>query len=148
VVVEHPPDWWAADEAVVANRKQLVQVADSYPSGIQSGNSSAVLAAKDCPRFENGVKTTPSCAGNMELFIWPVTDRRWVADTQKGVVMGSFFFNYRDGKGTMNKQGIRSANGTTGLWLHEYFKIREGKIVDVWAAMQTLDWRYKDVWGV
>jgi hypothetical protein len=147
-VVEHPPDWWAAEEAVVANRKQLVQVADSYPSGIQSGNSSAVLAAKDCPRFENGVKTTPSCAGNMELFIWPVTDRRWVADTQKGVVMGSFFFHYRDGKGTMNKQGIRSANGTTGLWLHEYFKIREGKIVDVWAAMQTLDWRYKDVWGV
>jgi hypothetical protein len=147
-VVEQAKDWWAADEAGAAkDYKQLVYIADSYPAGIQSGNSSSVLAAKDCPRIENGVKTTDSCAGSMEMFIWPVTDRRWVADKQKGVVMGSFFFHYRDGKGLMNKQGIRSSNGTTGLWLHEYFKIKDGNIVDVWAAMQTLDWRYKDVWG-
>lgn len=153
-IPDHEPKEWSkhevanlSTEAEVKARERLVRVADSYVEGIQRGDSSIVLAAKSCPRLENGVQTTGSCGSGLEMFKWPVTDRRWVVDVETQVVMGSFFFHYRLGTGLMNKLGMRSSTGTTGLWLHEYFKIKDGKIVGIWAAMQTLDYRYKDVWG-
>ena len=141
------PPLWGAPLARPAARAELLRVVDSYPAGMAAGDSSLVLAAADCPRWENGYKTTDSCGKNMDLFKWPVTDRRYVVDATTGVAMASFFFHYKLGKGKMMEQGIRPANGTTGLWLHEYFKIEDGKIVNVQAAMQTLPAEYKDVWG-
>jgi len=128
-------------------RDQLVKIGDSYADGIQSGKDAVVMAGPECPRFENGVKTTDHCNRNMTLFAWPVRDRRWYADTETGNVVASFFFSYREGTGLMKQMGIRPANMTTGLWLHEYFKVVNGKIVNVQAAMQTLDAEYKDVWS-
>jgi hypothetical protein len=128
-------------------RSEFLRIVDSYPAGMALGDSSKVRARDDCPRFENGYKTTDHCGQNMDLFKWPVTDRRYVLDETTGVAMASFFFHYKLGKGKMMEQGIRPANGTTGLWLHEYFKVEGGQIVNVQAAMQTLPAEYKDVWG-
>jgi hypothetical protein len=141
------PALWSAPLPGPAPRDELLRVVDSYPTGMAAGDSSKVLARADCPRFENGYKTTDHCGQNMDLFKWPVTDRRYVVDTTTGVAMASMFFHYKLGKGKMMEQGIRPANGTTGLWLHEYFKIEGGQIVNVQAAMQTLAAEYKDVWG-
>jgi hypothetical protein len=127
----------------------LIKIADTYAQALQEGNNTMALAAYACPRLENGNQTTEHCGANMDLFKWPVTDRRWVADSRTGVVMGSFFFHYKDGKGKMSQMGLkdRGPDSKVGLWLHEYFKIDRGKIVAVSAAMKTLGADYKDVWA-
>jgi hypothetical protein len=142
-----PTHWRQSNKTT--ERARLVAVADSYAQALQEGNNTMALAAFDCPRLENGNQTTLHCGANMDLFKWPVTDRRWVADPSTGVVMGSFFFHYKDGKGKMSQMGLkdRGPDSKVGLWLHEYFKIENGKIVDVSAAMKTLGTDYKDIWG-
>jgi hypothetical protein len=130
------------------SRDDLVKGGIAYVDNMQVGKNEDALIAYECPRNENGVQTTPHCGAGMDLFMWPVTDRRWVVDDVTGVVLGIFFFHYKDGKGKMNQMGIRSSNSSTGLWLHEYFKMLDGKIVQVEAAMQTLPASYKDVWAL
>jgi hypothetical protein len=142
-----PGVWLAPQGSAPITRAELVNIVDTYPQGLQVGKDEGVLAGADCPRLENGVQTTKHCNVGMNNFRWPVTDRRWVADTKTGVTMGAFFFHYRNGTGLMNQRGIRSNSSKTGLWLHEYFKVQDRKIVDVSAAMQTLDAEYKDVWA-
>lgn len=142
-----PGVWLAPQGSAPITRAELVKIVDTYPQGLQVGKDEGVLAGADCPRLENGVQTTKHCNVGMNNFRWPVTDRRWVADTKTGVTMGAFFFHYRNGTGLMNQRGIRSNSSKTGLWLHEYFKVQDRKIVDVSAAMQTLDAEYKDVWA-
>jgi hypothetical protein len=142
------PAIWSTPEAETTSRDALLKIVDTYPQAIQEGNNTMAMAAPSCPRLENGYKTTDHCNLNADLFKWPVTDRRWVVDTSTQVVMASFFFHYKDGKGLMSQMGVkdRTSNSTVGLLLHEYFKIRKGLIVDVTAAMQTLGADYKDVW--
>jgi hypothetical protein len=132
-----------------SQRTNIVSIADSYAQALQEGNNTMALASFTCPRLENGSQTTEHCGANMDLFRWPVTDRRWVADIKTGVVMGSFFFHYKNGKGKMSQMGLkdRGPDSKVGLWLHEYFKIEAGRIVAVSAAMKTLGADYKDVWG-
>lgn len=36
------------------------------------------------------------------------TDRRWDVDTMTGVVMGSLFFHYKEGKGKMSQIGVKN----------------------------------------
>jgi hypothetical protein len=143
-----PAVWLAPQGATQISRAELVKIVDTYPQGLQTGKDEGVLAGVDCPRLENGVQTTGHCNIGMNNFIWPVTDRRWVADTKTGVTMGSFFFHYRNGTGILNQRGIRSNSSKTGLWLHEYFKVQDGKLISVSAAMQTLDAEYKDIWAL
>lgn len=143
------PAMWSTTEAdTTTSRNALIQIVDTYPQALQEGNNTMAMAAPSCPRLENGYKTTDHCNLNADMFKWPVTDRRWVVDTSTQVVMASFFFHYKDGKGLMSQMGVkdRTANSTVGLWLHEYFKVRKGLIVDVTAAMHTLGADYKDVW--
>jgi hypothetical protein len=146
-IPQQTPAKWLEPLAKPHTRDELVQIVDTYPESMQNGDSKLAKTAKDCPRLENGSKTTDSCGSAMELFKWPVTDRRYVADTKTGVVLASFFFHYKDGTGTMNKMGLRPSNMTTGLWLHEYFKVENGQMILVDAAMQTLDAKYKDIWA-
>jgi hypothetical protein len=144
------PPIWRMPEANPTNtsREALLKIVDTYPQALQEGNNTMALAAPICPRLENGYKTTQNCNLNADMFKWPVTDRRWVVDTRTHVVMASFFFHYKDGKGLMSQMDVkdRTANSTVGLLLHEYFKVSSGLIVDVTAVMQTLGADYKDVW--
>jgi hypothetical protein len=146
--VSAPAEWSTSEADTTTSRDALIKIVDTYPQALQEGNNTMALAAASCPRLENGYKTTDHCNLNADLFKWPVTDRRWVVDTSTQVVMASFFFHYKDGKGLMSQMGMkdRSANSTVGLWLHEYFKVKKGLIVDVTAAMHTLGADYKDVW--
>jgi hypothetical protein len=146
--VSAPAIWSTPEADTTTSRSALLKIVDTYPQAIQEGNNTMAMAAASCPRLENGYKTTDHCNLNADLFKWPVTDRRWVVDTSTQVVMASFFFHYKDGKGLMSQNNVkdRGSNSTVGLLLHEYFKVSKGLIVDVTAAMQTLGADYKDVW--
>jgi hypothetical protein len=127
-------------------REDILTGGEAYINALQNGKSNDPRIAKDCPRMENGVQTTTSCGGQMGMFAWPVTNRRWVVDDVTGVAVGLFWFNYKDGKGTMNQLGLRGKEKTS-LWLHEYFKVLDGKVVRIEAAMQTMTADFKDAWA-
>ena len=58
------------------------------------------------------------------MFGFTVKGRRWVADTQTGVVLGVFFFQY-------------STVGSN-LFLHEYFKVSRGTLAYIFAPMKNI----------
>ena len=132
------PAMWAAPQAApaVASRAELVRLADAYPSGIQAGDGSRIAAGASCPRVENGVQTAARCNVGLAMFKQPVTNRRWVADTLTGVVLGEFYFDKVAAKGL-----------NYGLWLNEYFKIDGGKMVGIQACMKELPGKFVDLWA-
>jgi hypothetical protein len=134
---ESAPEMWSASTSGNLSRTELIRIANLYPSGIQAGDGSAIPGAPTCPRIENGVQTTPKCYTNLAMFKQPVTNRRWVADTLTGVVLGEFYFDKPASRGL-----------TYGLWLNEYFKIDNGKMAGIHAAMKELSGvPFVDVWG-
>jgi len=132
------PAMWAAPQAApaVSSRAELVRLANEYPSGIQAGDGSRIAAGASCPRVENGVHTTARCNVGLAMFKQPVTNRRWVADTLTGVVLGEFYFDKVAAKGL-----------NYGLWLNEYFKIDGGKMVGIQACMKELPGKFVDLWA-
>jgi hypothetical protein len=131
------PAMWSTPTAGGLSRDALIKIANLYPSGIQAGDGSAIPGAPTCPRIENGVQTTATCYKGLAVFKQPVTNRRWIADTTTGVVLGGFYFDKPASKGT-----------NYGLWLNEYFKIDNGKMAGIQAAMKELTGvPFKDVWA-
>ncbi|KAF1991783.1 hypothetical protein K402DRAFT_388330 [Aulographum hederae CBS 113979] len=77
------------------------------------------------------------------MFDWAVINRRWVADTQTGVVLGMFNFDYA------NKFKVGEVAVPFTLWLHEYFKVEAGKLSFIYAPMKNLivpGGVFDDVW--
>ncbi|TID18067.1 hypothetical protein E2P81_ATG11036 [Venturia nashicola] len=131
------PPLWSTPIAGNLSRSELQRIANLYPSGIQAGDGSAIPQGDTCPRIENGVQTTTTCTKGLIAFKQIVRERRWVADTVSGVVLGAFYFDKPASRGL-----------TYGLWLNEYFKIEGGKMVGIQAAMKELGGvPFKDVWG-
>jgi hypothetical protein len=126
---------WSTKTAGGLSRAELIKIANEYPSGIQAGNGVKVPTAASCPRMENGVKTAEICNANLERFKQPVTNRRWVADTETGVVLGSFYFDKRE-----------RMKYEFGLFLNEYFKVDNGKLAGIEAAMKNLNGSFVDAW--
>ena len=131
------PEMWSRPQAGRVSREELIRRANTYPSGIQAGDGSSIPAGQTCPRIENGVQTTANCNKGLNRFKQPVTNRRWVADTLTGVVLGEFYFDKVAAKGL-----------NYGLWLNEYFKIDDGKLIGIQACMKELPGRFVDVWKV
>jgi len=52
--------------------------------------------------------------------------RRWTVDTETGVVLGAFYFDY---------SGIASRAGKN-LFLHEYFKVDKAGLLYIFAPMR------------
>jgi hypothetical protein len=131
------PAMWSSPTAGNLTRSELQRIANLYPSGIQAGDGSAIPQGATCPRIENGVQTTTTCSKGLIAFKQPVRERRWVVDSLTGVVLGEFYFDKPAAKGLKY-----------GLWLNEYFKIDNGKMVGIQAAMKEL-WGvpFTDVWG-
>jgi hypothetical protein len=129
------PEMWSRSQAGSFSREELIRRANTYPSGIQAGDGSNIPAGQTCPRIENGVQTTTNCNKGLNRFKQPVTNRRWVADTLTGVVLGEFYFD---------KVAAKGAN--YGLWLNEYFKIDNGKLMGIQACMKELPGKFVDVW--
>jgi hypothetical protein len=130
-------------------REQMIAAANSYFDGLQTKKSDVVVAARGCPRIENGVTMTGmgrgrggappldrgDCANMSGMAqISTVVNRRFpVVDEEAGVVLGMAVFN--------RPPGARRGNGT--LWprnlLTEIFAIEEGRITAIHAAMHYLD---------
>jgi hypothetical protein len=128
-------EMWSKEVTGKFSREELIRRANTYPSGIQAGDGSDIPAGPTCPRIENGVQTTTNCNIGLAKFKQPVTNRRWVADTLTGVVLGEFYFD------KVAAQGLNH-----GLWLNEYFKVDDGKLVGIQACMKELPGKFVDVW--
>jgi hypothetical protein len=110
------------------NRKELIYVGSTYCDGLTGKPwDSCVVGGKSCPRNENGVTTTQNCAVGTGVFGFDVKGRRWVADTDTGVVLGVFYFEV-----------ARAAGLGTNLFLHEYFKIEAGVLAYIFAPMKNI----------
>lgn len=105
-------------------RKELIYAASSYADGLKGAPyDSCVFSGRSCPRNENGVTTTQNCGVGMGMFGFTVKGRRWVADTETGVVLGAFYFDYGSG---------------SNLFLHEYFKVQDGTLAYIFAPMKNI----------
>jgi hypothetical protein len=120
-------------------REQLVAIANTYCEGVAAKNGSLVIAADECPRFENGFKTSQHCNKQFGVFGFPVQSRRWIADEVTGVVMGTYMFNYTE------KFKFKRSLGSV-LFLNEFFKVENGAITAIDANMRFLKGPYIDVW--
>lgn len=131
------PAIWSSPTAGNLSRTELLRIANLYPSGIQAGDGSAIPQGASCPRIENGVQTTTTCSKGLGAFKQIVRERRWVVDTLTGVVLGEFYFDKPASRGLKY-----------GLWLNEYFKIDNGKMVGIQAAMKELGGvPFQDIWA-
>jgi hypothetical protein len=105
-------------------RKELLYAASSYCDGLKGKPfDSCVFAGKSCPRNENGVTTTQNCGVGTGVFGFTVRGRRWTVDTETGVVLGAFYFDYGSG---------------SNLFLHEYFKVQAGTLAYILAPMKNI----------
>lgn len=119
-----------------APRDQLLKVLNSYPDGIALGDGANVPVATTCTRYENGFGMPLACNGIFWLFQTTVSQRRWYVDTATGNALGNFVFDQSKTPGMIPQ-----------LWIQEYFKIVDGKIFEIFAAMEPMWPNYKDVWG-
>ena len=129
---------WSAKDP--APRADLLKSMDAYASGITSGDGNMVKVAPDCSRYENGFRIGANlpkgqiglgfgaCNSGFALIKVPVVGRRWYIDSETGVGLGSFMFS-------------------SAMWLHEYFKVRDGKIMQIYAGMQNGLGAPKDPWS-
>jgi hypothetical protein len=105
-------------------RRELIYAASSYCDGLKGKPfDSCVFSGKSCPRNENGVTTTQNCGVGTGIFGFTVRGRRWVVDTDTGVVLGVFYFDYGSG---------------SNLFLHEYFKVQSGALAYIFAPMKNI----------
>jgi len=136
---ETPGDIW--NEKNPAPRAELLKCVDSYASAITAGKSNMVEVSPTCSRYENGFKIGNNlakgqiglgfgqCNAGFELIKVPVTDRRWYIDTETGIGFGNFNF-------------------AVALWLHESFKVKDGKIEQIYAGMIPNFWSVpNDPWS-
>jgi len=126
---DNPGEIWAAKDP--SPREALLKSMDAYPTAITAGNGSLVSVSQNppCTRYENGFKIAPpfgTCNSGFKLIQVPVVARRWYIDSQTGVGLGNFVF-----------QPV--------MWLHEYFKVRNGEIMQIYAGMVQVK-NYKDPW--
>ncbi|KAE9961690.1 hypothetical protein BLS_001514 [Venturia inaequalis] len=105
-------------------RKELLYAASSYCDGLKGAPyDSCVFAGSSCPRTENGVTTTQNCAKGIGKFGFTVRGRRWTVDTETGVILGVFYFDYGPG---------------SNLFLHEYFKVQAGSLAYILALLKNI----------
>jgi hypothetical protein len=105
-------------------RRELMYAMSSYCDGLKGKPfDSCVFAGKSCPRNENGVTTTGNCGVGTGMFGFTVRGRRWVVDTETGVGLGVFYFDYGPG---------------SNLFLHEYFKVQAGALSYIFAPMKNI----------
>ncbi|TID14214.1 hypothetical protein E6O75_ATG09293 [Venturia nashicola] len=105
-------------------RKEILYAASSYCDGLKGAPyDSCVFAGSSCPRNENGVTTTQNCGKGTGVFGFTTRGRRWTVDTDTGVVLGVFYFDYGPG---------------SNLFLHEYFKVQAGSLAYILAPMKNI----------
>lgn len=154
------------------SRADLVRVANSYFTGL-GGNTGRNTApfAKTCERWENGMQTTnnpqPNNNGGPDIlgmtcdqqqksgwfsFVTEIRNRRFpVVDRERGLVLSFAFFDHNG-----RRMPIHMTNGKTTtsplsapvtLEIAELFEIRNGKIDQIEAVLNSVPYRMKSaVW--
>ncbi|KAF1987213.1 hypothetical protein K402DRAFT_420441 [Aulographum hederae CBS 113979] len=135
---EKPSAMWkqAQNSSRSLSRADLLDILDSYPTGIQAGEGAIAKVATDCVRYENGFRMPIKCNDLFAAFKWPVTNRRWYIDTQTGTALGAFYFD----------NAAKFEMGIPGLWLHEYMKVEDGAIKEIIAGMISWPGNFTDAW--
>jgi hypothetical protein len=154
-----------ADQRV--SRERLIQLADGYFSTIQQNTGEIKTSFDpDCQRMENGTVTANNpngqgvakmgCEAQLKtgllVFVTRCRDRRYIVDEQKQMVFAATFFdhagNVRDFKlvdGTEHKMGPPFDRPYTFL-IFELFKIKNGKIRQIEAALDTVPYYMPSPW--
>jgi hypothetical protein len=138
-----PPDVPVSKEARTP-RDLMIAAANSYFDGIDTHDTSVVMATPDCIRLENGITTAGArvpvlgspgkftvprgCSQGFEKLLQAgTTARRFpVVDEEAGFVLGMTLFMRAPGS-TMRRN-----------LLNEWFQIDRGKIIGIYAAMYYL----------
>jgi hypothetical protein len=156
------------------SRQKLIEIANSYFTGLanQTGKTTAPFAPT-CERWEDGMQTTnqkpnPNPApGAVEIvslgcedqqktgwfaFVTDIRDRRYpIVDIERGLVMSFGFFDhnaavrsYPMANGQMTPNILRTP---TTLEISELFEIRQGKIDQIEAVINTVPYAMRsEVW--
>jgi len=129
------------EKGAAPSRDAVMAILDSYPAGIQAGTAKDVQVSKACMRIENDMINV-ACGVAYEALKFPVTNRAYFPDMKTGISLVKFYFDQE------KKGGMMAAMGN--LWIHEYFKITDGKIQEVRAAFVTFpsgSGAFKDVFA-
>jgi hypothetical protein len=153
LVTPHPSLAATIPSSKRLSRVRLVEIADSYFTGIEKHDSKIILAEDACQRFENGLQTTGTpgntsrnCAHSADLllYITAVDDRRYpIVDVEHGVVVSTILFDIPPGPETT---GATPPKSVRTLLLTEWFKIDDGKIQHIEAIMHNLPHGSKSGW--
>lgn len=135
------------------SRARLVEIADSYFTGIEKHDSKIILADEGCQRIENGAQTTGTpgntsrnCAHSADLLLYikGVNDRRYpIVDAEHGVVVSTILFDIPP---EQEPTGANAPRNSRTLLLTEWFKIDDGKIQHIEAIMHNLPHGSKSGW--
>jgi hypothetical protein len=158
-------------EASRESRKDLITQTDLYFDGIEQGNGSIVPFGKDVIRIENGTQTCPSsfgananktpppsCGAQLDTkifnYISPISPRRYtVVDRQRGIVFGVFMFNTPGTVAFVDSPGVGKVAESAAAMrpfseeVAEIFKINDGKIIGILAAMTSLPYGATSAWS-
>jgi len=155
-------------------REQLINTANSYFTGLanQTGKFTAPFA-KTCERWENGMHTTNqkpnpkipkgeldilcmSCEEQQKsgwfAFVTDIRDRRFpVVDIERGLVLSFGFFDHSAAFRQYPLPGGRMTPNVTTypqtIEISELFQIRDGKIDQIEAVINSVPYRMKsEVW--
>jgi hypothetical protein len=153
------------------SRKDLVSQTNLYFDGIEQGNGDIVPFGQDVIRVENGTQTCPASFGpgaaktpppscgaqlNSKIFnyIFPISPRRYtVVDRQRGVVLGIFMFNTPGTVSSVDSPGVGKVAESAAAMkpfseeVAEIFKIQDGKITGILAAMTSLPYGATSGWS-
>jgi hypothetical protein len=155
-----------ADQRV--SREKLVQLADGYFSTIQLNTGKLFTTFDpDCQRMENGSVTANNphatnpvaqmgCQAQLETgmlkMVTRCRDRRYLVDEQRQMVFAATFFDHN---GTLRKNTLVDGSVRTigapfdrpfTFLIFELFKIRDGKIRQIEAVLDTVPYYMPSPW--
>jgi hypothetical protein len=128
------PAWNAplhSGSGAAPTHEKVAAILDTYPHGIQVGDGSKVATAQNCQRTENGVHMPFACNALFDKLKFPVTNRGYFVDMQTGITLAKFYFNQKG----------------TGLWIHEYMKVTNNVIQEIYAVMINAKAPFTDITG-
>jgi hypothetical protein len=154
-----------ADQRV--SRDKLIALANGYFDTIQLNTGKIYTTFDpDCQRMENGAITANNpngsgvakmgCQAQLETGLLKIVtrcrDRRWVVDEQRQMVFGAVFFDHN---GTVRKNTL--VDGTVhavgppfdrpySFLIFELFKIKDGKIRQIEAVLDTVPYYMPSPW--
>jgi hypothetical protein len=155
-------------------RAEMIKIADSYFEALEKNLTDTVPFHDNCNRIENGMQTTNNtsanfggangpavgklgCRDNINSMMWRyitlINPRRYLlVDEERGVVFGVFMFHHDGSQGKTvvpgygeYKYSAQTRRPFTTV-IPEMFKITDGKIQQIEAAMAAIPYGSRANW--